>query len=707
MNQMDVIKSYLVSLGFQVDNASYSKMQAAIKELSRAVETHTAGMSGAYLKAAGVITSVLSSITLATAGLMDHLAQSDMEFKKFALRMYMGEDVAKRMKIATDALGESLDDIAWIPELRERYFELLSLEKKMAPPTGYDDQMKHLRDIRYEFTKLKVELAYGAQWVGSYLYKYLNTEIKDFHGWMEKLNVWIMQNMPVWTEKVAGWLVTVWNLAKAVGRAFKDLGEGVKGFWDTLSGEGKLGVIAAGILWLFSKAGPFGRALIILSALTVAVEDFYAFIDGRKSSRLLAPVWYQLLEVSGTAKESVTKLWEAFKGLFATLFGDNDEKLAGSLRNWGSLQDIFDQLAFGIGLVVRGISLLTSALAGLVNAFTHPSQAGSILTETWQEMKQGWDEMGNETARHEAEMQLPPKVREKARRLRLEKQGLVSPKGGDGARVYDNDVDRIADAIKIKESGGLGNSNAKEHGGGPGRGAYQWTGTWDSFSKQYASANNLGDKPLPMTPENQDAVAKWLIKGYIDKGYSPQQIASIWNSGSPNWEGKVGTNKWGKAYNVPAYVKDFERIYNGLQKPAKTDSTQALAKSALRKPPASTKDASNVQAIWDAFVGKEWDEKAITAEVDRLQLGQRNYMEKLSRSYFGPGGAEAAIKAGPGGIPGHDYSIKQDVYVGGITVNVTEPGSSADEIAKRMQDRFNERLRDERSRALRELQPPY
>lgn len=117
-------------------------------------------------------------------------------------------------------------------------------------------------------------------------------------------------------------------------------------------------------------------------------------------------------------------------------------------------------------------------------------------------------------------------------------------------------VDKIADAMKRVESGGDYSIVSRDGG----RGAYQFTGTWDLWSSQFAKTHNLGDGPLPFTPENQDAVAKWKIAEYLDKGYSVEQIAAAWNAGegalaNDRWKGMVGVNASGVRYDVPNHVR--------------------------------------------------------------------------------------------------------------------------------------------------------
>lgn len=126
-------------------------------------------------------------------------------------------------------------------------------------------------------------------------------------------------------------------------------------------------------------------------------------------------------------------------------------------------------------------------------------------------------------------------------------------------------VQQIADTIKQIESGG----NYEAKGGSGEYGAYQFMpSTWAGWSKDYASQILKQSKYMEMTPENQDKVALWKIQSWANKGYTPSQIASKWNSGEIEWKGKASTgkggklppNKWGQEFSVPDYVNNFNNI---------------------------------------------------------------------------------------------------------------------------------------------------
>jgi hypothetical protein len=55
------------------------------------------------------------------------------------------------------------------------------------------------------------------------------------------------------------------------------------------------------------------------------------------------------------------------------------------------------------------------------------------------------------------------------------------------------------------------------------------------------------------------------VKKMLDSGLSPEEVASVWNSGKPDayLQGSVGVNKYGVKYDVPGYVAKFKKYLTG------------------------------------------------------------------------------------------------------------------------------------------------
>lgn len=134
--------------------------------------------------------------------------------------------------------------------------------------------------------------------------------------------------------------------------------------------------------------------------------------------------------------------------------------------------------------------------------------------------------------------------------------------------VFSQPVDQqalaLTHAIALQESGHGGKPNYDAVGdNGTSHGAYQWQpGNYE------AAAKEAGLDPADRSPESQDKVAYYQVKKYKDQGLDPGQIASKWNSGSPdNWKDHKGTtiiNGKPISYDTPAYVQGVKAHYQQL-----------------------------------------------------------------------------------------------------------------------------------------------
>lgn len=118
-------------------------------------------------------------------------------------------------------------------------------------------------------------------------------------------------------------------------------------------------------------------------------------------------------------------------------------------------------------------------------------------------------------------------------------------------------VQKLMYTVKVKESRG----NYYAVGANGEIGAYQFmNSTYNSLCSIYFKQHR---EP---TPHNQDTLAFCSIKNVvINKGYTVEQFAAYWNSGNPNSR-KSGINKAGVPFDVGAYVKDFVRRFEKVEK---------------------------------------------------------------------------------------------------------------------------------------------
>ena len=282
-SQAEIIRSYLVELGFEIDNAALTKFKSAIDALSQLVQDKTMGMAKAYVSAAAEIVTALATVGVATASLFDKIAQADLGYQKYALHMYMAGDAAKQLKIVTDAMGESLEDIRWMPQLHEMFGRNMADAARMEPPKDAKGQLEYIRDIRNEFTRLKIESTYGLQQVGYYLFKYLEQPIAGIKWGFKDFNEYIIANMPIWSERIAYFFAETVELVRTALRLFGELKDIIVKVWDAMADEEKATAAVAVLGLLFFVGGPITKGIMLLGFLLIAAQDFYNYMDGRDS----------------------------------------------------------------------------------------------------------------------------------------------------------------------------------------------------------------------------------------------------------------------------------------------------------------------------------------------------------------------------------------------------------------------------------------
>jgi len=241
----------------------YNQATRAVTDLGNTIQSKTVGMGKSFVNASGIIAGALFSIAAATAGVISKVSALDMEYQKLGLHMWTTTQQAKEMKLALDAMGESAENVAWIPELRAQYDKLIQQGRQLQTPGDASGQLQNIRQIGFEFARMKMEASYALEWVAYYLIKYLNGPLKSAKDTLKDFNDKISQTMPQWTEKVARWLTMIINIGKSGVRLMSDMVDGVMYLFDQLPKGAKATVAAlAGIGASLLIFGPVATLLL-------------------------------------------------------------------------------------------------------------------------------------------------------------------------------------------------------------------------------------------------------------------------------------------------------------------------------------------------------------------------------------------------------------------------------------------------------------
>jgi len=304
----EMIQEYLVGLGAKIDKPGFSQAEATIKSLDRTVESSTGRMAANFARASAMIGTAITGVSASVFGLMKSAAAQDLAMQKLSRQMMVSKDAAWTMKKATDALGESIQDIMLTPELMERFNKLAADGRKMKVGGDFAETMRGFRDLMFEFTRLKQEVSYAMTWVGYYLMKYLNRPLAEAREKFRSFNDMFVKNMSTWTEKAARMLVYIINVGKHFLMLVLDVGKALWAMWESFPKGVKIAAAAIAGLTLIMRANPLTRMLLLVGSLLLLIDDYYGHMEGKQSA--FGTYWDKLNEYIKTAK----KYWEEFSG---------------------------------------------------------------------------------------------------------------------------------------------------------------------------------------------------------------------------------------------------------------------------------------------------------------------------------------------------------------------------------------------------------
>jgi hypothetical protein len=250
-----VIEEYLVSLGWTVDAPSQRRFEDALKLSAVKAEKFGKDITIGFLAAGSAFAALATGIIGAGVGIASSLAKQDLQYQLLGRRMFMGTESARKMQIALDALGVSLEDVIFgPPELQERYRTLAADQDRMMQAiggfAGVEAGLRKVRDITFQFTRMGPELQmFGVALTEDVINKLfggnesLEERLKEFNSWFQSPQGFA-HIADVASNVIAPALR---GIGKAAMWAFDKLGEGLKGlneflaqrFGTELGGPGK------------------------------------------------------------------------------------------------------------------------------------------------------------------------------------------------------------------------------------------------------------------------------------------------------------------------------------------------------------------------------------------------------------------------------------------------------------------------------------
>lgn len=336
----EMIKEYLVGLGVKIDQPGFDQLHNTINGTSQTIESATGKWARNFTAASAVIMTSIASITTAVGGLMRSVAQQDLEMTKLARRMMVSKDAAWEMKKATDALGESVNDIILTPELMDRYSRLVNDGRQMKVGGDFAETMKGFRDLAFEFTRLKQEVSYAMTWVGYYLMKYLNRPLTEAREKFKAFNDSFIRNMSTWTEKAAKSLVYIINVGAHFFEFIGSVTKAIYTMWRAFPKGVKIATAALTGMWLVINASPLSRMIMLVGTLLLLSDDYFGYMEGKQAE--FGTYWDKLnayIEIGKNLIQEMADIAEPFLERFVAYAISAKDKIIDFAQGIGAFAD--------------------------------------------------------------------------------------------------------------------------------------------------------------------------------------------------------------------------------------------------------------------------------------------------------------------------------------------------------------------------------
>lgn len=348
----NVMKEYLVSLGFNVDRNKLSDALDVVKLGEGKISSLVSKMSTSLGKGTAGIVTMIASAVVAVGKFTTSVAEADMATQNAANSMWMNVDAYRVTQNAVESLGYSMNELSTIarnPELTNRFSELVELGKQTAAPKELDSMLKKVRDVTFEFDKMQVIAKNGIRQIVYYFLKYLGVDLDNMQNKLASVNKFLQENLPKIAAAIAKVLYYIYRVGKAIGYVISlgaKLIGGIYNFMKKFPSTFKvfIGIISAILLAI----NPVLTIILAgLSAIILLIDDYMTWQRGGKS--YFGDSWKKVEDFIEKAKDKFEWLFEKIEWAV-----DYIKDSLGPFFEW--LFDAFDS-AFGwLKDVFKGIN---------------------------------------------------------------------------------------------------------------------------------------------------------------------------------------------------------------------------------------------------------------------------------------------------------------------------------------------------------------
>lgn len=335
----ETLKDYLVKIGWDLDESGFKNATNKITSIKSKLDK-VKGIKDGFKVASDVILGSLKVVNEAILNVVESTALLDYEVEKQARLWWVSEQQARSYQTALNALGETNADLLTMTnEQYKRLYELNQLGRSLEAPKELDDFLLLVRDINFEFSKLKVEFEYGKRWVAYFLGQFIGPDAMKARDFLKRANNYIQENLPKIAEKVARFFEVFYRLGKASLVVAKSLYSVIESIFKFLNLSVPQGIALVSGFFLLLKTGPIGWFIAALTTLLLLIDDYMTWQRGGISAFD----------------------WSGFDSKFKSIKGD----ISDIKSDFQDIVDFVDQIFNKVNIVNVAVELFKEGVSGI------------------------------------------------------------------------------------------------------------------------------------------------------------------------------------------------------------------------------------------------------------------------------------------------------------------------------------------------------
>lgn len=351
-----------MSKGLTITTKEFNTLATTSGETGTALESFSAvggsaieGFSIAALAPIALVAAAIAAISLAAVALtkfLGGLAKQDIGYQMLARQLWTTKQNAKEIDMALKTMGVTMQDLWLSPQLLAQFNQLRKDSEALKLPDSFNQNIKVVQELGFEFQRLKQAGTLAFQWLGSYILQYIAGPLDEIKGGLHNFNDEFLKDIP----KIAKVIAIPIGVAL---RLFLDLAEAI-------GLVGKVGVKAFDFVGsLLEKIPkPLQNIIKIIALLALVIFSPIAAIVG------LILVFDDLMTAVKGGKSVIGSVFDYFKGKVKSVevpfvsLSKTAKTVFANIKKW--VENVFDKPQKAISYIKKVIDDIGAKINSII-----------------------------------------------------------------------------------------------------------------------------------------------------------------------------------------------------------------------------------------------------------------------------------------------------------------------------------------------------